>query len=35
MVGYHIKISKDLYGVPPYDDPDFNPYESAEVMAAG
>ena len=29
------EISKELYGVPPYDDPDFNPYESAEVMAAG
>ena len=29
------QISKDLYGVPPYDDPDFNPYESSEVMAAG
>ena len=29
------QISKELYGVPPYDDPDFNPYESAEVMAAG
>ena len=29
------QVSKDLYGVPPYDDPDFNPYESAEVMAAG
>ena len=29
------QISKEMYGVPPYDDPDFNPYESAEVMAAG
>ncbi len=29
------QISKDLYGVPLYDDPDFNPYESSEVMAAG
>jgi len=29
------QISKELYGVAPYDDPDYNPYESAEVMAAG
>ena len=29
------QISKELYGVAPYDDPDNNPYESAEVMAAG
>jgi len=29
------QISKDLYGVSLYDDPDFNPYESSEVMAAG
>ena len=29
------QISKELYGVSPYNDPDFNPYESAEVMAAG
>ena len=29
------QISKYLYGVPPYDDPDYNPYESAEVRAAG
>ena len=29
------QISKELYGVSPYDDPDYNPYESAEVMAAG
>ena len=29
------QVSKDLYGVPPYDDPDYNPYESSEVMAAG
>ena len=29
------QISKDLYDVPPYDDPDYNPYESSEVMAAG
>ena len=29
------QISKELYGVSPYDDPDFNPYESSEVMAAG
>ena len=29
------QISKELYGVPPYDDPDFNPYESSEIMAAG
>jgi len=29
------QISKELYGVAPYDDPDFNPYQSAEIMAAG
>ena len=29
------EISKELYGVAPYDDPDYNPYQSAEVMAAG
>ena len=29
------QISKELYGVAPYDDPDYNPYDSAEVMAAG
>ena len=29
------EISKELYGVAPYDDPDYNPYNSAEVMAAG
>jgi len=29
------QVSKDLYGVAPYDDPDYNPYESSEVMAAG
>ena len=29
------QISKELYGVAPYDDPDYNPYNSAEVMAAG
>ena len=29
------QVSKDLYGVSPYDDPDYNPYESSEVMAAG
>ena len=29
------QISKELYGVAPYDDPDYNSYESAEVMAAG
>ena len=29
------QISKEMYGGPPYDDPDYNPYESAEVMAAG
>ena len=29
------QISKELYGVPPYDDPDFNPYDSSEMMAAG
>jgi len=29
------QISKEMYGVAPYDDPDFNPYESSEMMAAG
>ena len=29
------QISKELYGISPYDDPDYNPYDSAEVMAAG
>jgi len=29
------QISKELYGVPPYDDPDFNPYSTSELMAAG
>ena len=29
------QVSKELYGVPPYDDPDFNPYSTSELMAAG